>query len=191
MGVSHLRSALHDRPSRGGRPALRAVVVAALVAAAVGLTGCAPGPAPKPTPTPVFTSEADAFKAAEQVYRDYVDALGLHNDGDSAADPNRFLGGAALEHSIEAERKRKADGLVLVGHTTVESFRGTNAAIDSSSATVVAEVCIDASQSSVQDRAGKDVTPEGRAPRALLKVGFAQSKGGLLIVSSDFESSQC
>ncbi len=46
----------------------------ALVLAAAVTTGCAPTPEPT-EPTPLFTSEDEAFAAAEETYRAYVDAL--------------------------------------------------------------------------------------------------------------------
>ncbi|WP_235565616.1 hypothetical protein [Microbacterium sp. Root166] len=52
---------------------LAPVAVAMAVLAAV-LTGCTPEPE-ETDPTPVFSSEAEAFAAAEETYRAYVDAL--------------------------------------------------------------------------------------------------------------------
>lgn len=191
MGVNPRRTALHDRPSRGGRPAFLAVVAAALVATAVGLAGCTPGPTPKPTPTPLFTSEADAFKAAEQVYRDYVDATNAKNDGDNDVDPTMFLSGAALEHAIELTRKREQAGLSISGHSVMVSFRGMETNLEPPTTTVTAQVCVDGSATRILDAAGKDVTPSDRAPRGLLKVVFSGSKETLRISSSKVVSSTC
>ncbi|MET0860918.1 MAG: hypothetical protein ABW091_07810, partial [Microbacterium sp.] len=46
----------------------------ALVLASAALSGCTPQPAPTPTPTG-FATEDEAFAAAEETYRAYVDAL--------------------------------------------------------------------------------------------------------------------
>ncbi|MGV9192865.1 hypothetical protein ACQ143_00760 [Microbacterium sp. MC2] len=46
---------------------------AALIAVVVLLSGCTPEPEPTPTPTG-FASEAEAFAAAEETYRAYVEA---------------------------------------------------------------------------------------------------------------------
>ena len=168
MGVNPLRSALHDRPSRGGRPALRAVVAAALVAAAVGLTGCAPGPAPKPTPTPVFTSEADAFKAAEQVFRRFVDAKNSAQNGEKAKDPQDFLAGAALEDDIQSLRDDEKSGTRIEGTSTVLSFLLKK--FDAESRTVESVACLDISKSRLIAVDGTDVTPPNRPPKAALTI---------------------
>src|SRR6478735_4515131 len=41
----------------------------------LALTGCTTPEPPEPTPTPAFSSEEEAFAAAEETYRAYVDAL--------------------------------------------------------------------------------------------------------------------
>ncbi len=63
----------------GGRvnPAwMRSLTALALVAmVAPVVAGCAPDPAPAPTTAVSFSSEEEAFAAAEETYRAYVDAL--------------------------------------------------------------------------------------------------------------------
>lgn len=56
-----------------------------LALAALVVTGCVGEPDPAPS-TPAFTTEAEAFAAAEQTYRNYVDALN-HVD---LSDPRTF-----------------------------------------------------------------------------------------------------
>lgn len=185
------RSALHDRPSRGGRRALRAVVTAALVAAAVGLAGCTPGPAPKPTPTPLFTSEADAFKAAEQVYRDYVDATNDRNDGDKDAAPEAYMAGRALQDSLKATEARKAAGISLTGHFQVVDFQGGSSDLASGAVTIVANVCVDVSGTKLIDGAGADVTPTERAKRVPIEVQFNEAKSGLKIYRAEASAKPC
>jgi hypothetical protein len=51
---------------------LPAFGLAVLSVVALG-TGCAPQAEPTPTPTPRFTSQAQAYQAAEATYRAYVD----------------------------------------------------------------------------------------------------------------------
>lgn len=55
------------------------------VLAVVLVSGCTPTPEPTPTPTG-FANEEEAFRAAEETYRAYVDAL---NEVD-LADPATF-----------------------------------------------------------------------------------------------------
>ena len=86
-----------------GRVILRATTAAVLLAASVvALTGCL-GSAPDPTPTPtaVFTSEEEAFAAAEETYRAYIDAVNARRaDPRSEPDPQSFLIGEAQEADI-------------------------------------------------------------------------------------------
>ncbi|MFE1645307.1 hypothetical protein ACFM35_07010 [Microbacterium sp. P01] len=62
-----------------------AAAVATLVVATAVLSGCIGQPAPAES-TPLFSSEDEAFAAAEQTYRNYVDAL---NQVD-LSDPSTF-----------------------------------------------------------------------------------------------------
>ena len=53
----------------------RAAAAAIVLALALGMTtACQPEPAPSPS-GPVFANEEEAFAAAEETYRAYVDAL--------------------------------------------------------------------------------------------------------------------
>ncbi len=61
------------------------LAIVALAVTATLLSGCSGQPAPEAT-TPAFTSDAQAFAAAEQTYRNYVDALN-HVD---LSDPKTF-----------------------------------------------------------------------------------------------------
>lgn len=162
-----------------------------LVASAIGLAGCTPGPAPKSTPAPLFTSEADAFKAAEQVYREYVDATNSNNDGQASADPLEFLGGAALDDALAGVRKREAAGTSVKGHVELVSFRSRTATVDSAVATVDAIVCVDVSNTWLANAIGDNVTPSTRAPQATLSVGFSQSRRHLLITRSEVTQETC
>jgi len=166
-------------------------VAVALVAAAIGLAGCTPGPAPKPTPTPLFTSEAEAFKAAEQVYRDYVDATNANNDGIKERDPLNYLAGTALEDAVDGVRKRTAAGTSVKGHVALIDTRMSSATISAGAASVVGNVCVDVSGTRLENASGTNVTPTGRAPRALLAVTFSQSHERLLITRSELAGSSC
>ncbi len=80
-------------------------------------TGCRPEPAPSPT-APVFSSEEEAFAAAEQTYRAYVDAL---NEVD-LSDPATFeavyawtTGDANAQGSEDASVEMHADGWTVSG----------------------------------------------------------------------------
>ncbi|MFD6698637.1 MULTISPECIES: hypothetical protein [unclassified Microbacterium] len=169
---------------------LRAGIAVVLVAAAVGLVGCTPGPGPKPTPTPLFTSEAEAFKAAEQVYRDYVDAANANRNGIETPDSAKFLIGGALESSIDSARELHKQGLTLSGDIKLIWFSGVG--YDSASSKVEANACVDVSGTRVKDSSGSDVTPASRPLTVPLNLQFDRSADGMLAVSSSMSGkSQC
>ena len=192
MGVIPRRTSRIGSSDRSRRAAgaLRAGVAVVLVAAAIGLAGCTPGPAPKPTPTPLFTSEADAFKAAEQVYRDYVDAGNANRNGVPTPDSTDFLTGTALESSIESARELERQGLTLSGEIRVIWFTGDE--FEAKSSKVTANACVDVSGTRVADASGTDVTPQGRPVSVPLKLQFDRSAKGTLVISSSASGdSQC
>ncbi|MBS1907737.1 MAG: hypothetical protein JST33_14495 [Actinobacteria bacterium] len=154
------------------------------MAASVGLAGCAPSSAPKPTPTPLFTSEAEAFKAAEQVYRDYIDALNARNDGDGKREPEQYLAGKALENYVKSARDRDAEHVTLEGHTTITAFSEQSASISIDATKVIATVCIDISETRVIGADGANMTPADRPSKAGFELTFSQTKSRLLILES-------
>ena len=184
MGVIPRRTSRIGSSDRSRRAAgaLRAGVAVALVAAVIGLAGCTPGPAPKPTPTPLFTSEADAFKAAEQVYRDYNEASNERRDGKEDADPQSFLSGQALEDDINAQRKFKEKHLKIVGPNRVSSFSPIG--YDRARGQITADLCIDVTASRVVDDSGTDVTPTSRAGLIALQVTMTGQGDHLEITSA-------
>lgn len=99
---------------------LAAATVALVLTVAVA-TGCS-SPAPAPEPSPTFTSEDQAFAAAEATYRAYVDAL---NQVD-LSDPSTFEGVYAWTTGDFYAGERKtlsrmhANGWTVSGQTIVE-----------------------------------------------------------------------
>ncbi|WP_295014034.1 hypothetical protein [uncultured Microbacterium sp.] len=188
------RSAL-GIPSRGRRRAARApragiasALVVAIGVVAIGLAGCAPGPAPKPTPTPLFTSEADAFKAAEQVYRDYIESVNAH-ETDPASDPQRYLAGGALEEDISSVRDQELSGKKIVGATEVALYRSES--YDSASTTVKSFVCLDVSSSRILDANGNDITPQDRPPVVAVAVSMTLVSAAFKIVGMSASNEPC
>jgi hypothetical protein len=102
---------------------LRRVALLAAAVAVCALPGCAAAPAPSPTPAPSFTSDEQAFAAAEATYRAYVDALN-HVD---LADPATFEPVYALttgELNVSDRKnfsKWHSDQLTIVGDASVLS----------------------------------------------------------------------
>ncbi|MBS1675653.1 MAG: hypothetical protein JSS74_17000 [Actinobacteria bacterium] len=170
---------------------VRTGIATGVLAVAVVLGGCTPGPAPTPTPTPLFTSEAEAFKAAEAVYREYTDAGNASRNGDSSAAPDKYLAGSALEDDIKARRDIKAAGLTVSGSLVVQSFSGTK--YDPRGGSVAAIVCLGVGDTRVMNKDGQDVTPVGRPKVSAVAVEFARANKGaaLMITRSESSSETC
>lgn len=162
-------------------PRFAAAVVA--LAMVVGVTtGCRPEPAPTPT-GPVFASEEEAFAAAEETYRAYVDALNQRRaDEASSPDPQSFLTGKALEVDIDTQRQLDQSDLTITGRTSVTSVDPVSSQPGAGS--VHLDVCLDSSGTRVLNGAGEDVTPSDRESISLLTIAFLPSSSGLLIESS-------
>ncbi|MDO8383144.1 MAG: hypothetical protein Q7T17_09215 [Microbacterium sp.] len=126
---------------------VRILVVAALAAL---LAGCAADPAAEPTPTPSFSSEAEAFAAAEATYRAYVDAL---NQVD-LADPETFEAvyawttGDANAGIRETLSQMHADSWTVTGHSVPALIQRLQVASEG----VELAVCLDVSAVQVLDR---------------------------------------
>lgn len=185
------RSAFLLRAFLGRRaaPALRFGIATAVVAVSVGLAGCTPATAPKPTPTPLFASKAEAFKAAERVYRDYVDAANAQQNGNPDADPQQFLAGTALDDDTDSVRQFDESGLRVTGTSSIRSFRAQF--YDPQSNEVRGVACLDVSQSRVVNAAGADVTPAARPAWVGLSVHMSPRKSELKIVSLDSNDESC
>jgi len=185
------RSAFLLRAFLGRRaaPALRFGIATAVVAVSVGLAGCTPATAPKPTPTPLFASKAEAFKAAERVYRDYTEAGNAAHGGDASASPEQYLSGSALEDEIAVQRQLREEKLKVVGPVRIVSFSGTG--FEPATSRVLAKVCLDVKDARVIDAAGADVTPATRRERGLLNLAFTGADGGLVIIESKSSELEC
>ncbi|GAA5209131.1 hypothetical protein [Microbacterium kyungheense] len=150
---------------------LRATTVTlGFAAAAVMLCGClAPAPEPTPTPTAVFASEDEAFAAAEETYRAYVDAANARReDPDSEPDPQSFLVGDALERDVDSRRELAELGLQLVGSSSVTDMSFISA--DVSTGDVVIQACYDSGGARVIDKTGVDVTPADRDATVMISI---------------------
>ncbi|CAH0156157.1 hypothetical protein [Microbacterium foliorum] len=170
-----------SRTSRMPHPLSQIVAAAIAGALIIATAGCSPGPSPTPTPTPAFTDEADAFAAAEKVYRAYNDALNARRQGDVTADPQQYLTGAALEGDIDAMNSLVEWGLESTGNATVRSFRGVEFRAGSQATTVSGLVCVDVSQVRVINASGEDVTPSERGEIVAQQVTFTGAPDGVLV----------
>lgn len=160
----------------------RFVAATAAVALAVGLTACQPEPQPSAS-GPVFASEEEAFAAAEETYRAYVDAL---NQVD-LSDPETFEAvyawttGELNATDREGLTGYHADGVTVSGASKIQ--RAELASWDEDGASVSLAVCLDVSAVSVVDAQGRSlVAPDRTDVQSLLvSQSAAPSPTGLLI----------
>lgn len=136
------------------------------------LVGCTPESNPSPTPTPAFASEAEAFAAAEEVYRAYNDALNAVDPSDPATfEPLFELSNGAFE---TADRKNlsimHAEGHTTNGDAVILSFEGSSTAAQLR--TVTARVCLDVSAVLITDKSGASVVDPSRPSVYTLNVTF-------------------
>lgn len=129
------------------------------------LVGCTPQSVPTPTPSAStgFSSDAEAFAAAEATYRAYVDAL---NNIDLAR-PETFDAVYALTIGEAKEKARAeftsllAQGLTVDGTTRVASVE---VAHGSTIQEVTLLVCADVSHVALTDAEGNSKVSPGRPP---------------------------
>jgi len=152
-----------------------------LAAAAVMLSGClAPAPEPTPTSTAVFASEDEAFAAAEETYRAYVDAANARREHpDAEPDPQSFLIGSALERDVDASREFDELGIRIVGPSHVTAVERVSADLDNGD--VVLRACYDSTEARVLNKADEDVTVADRDPTVLVEVNATSVGGDMLI----------
>ncbi|CAN5453311.1 hypothetical protein BH10ACT5_BH10ACT5_09860 [soil metagenome] len=141
----------------------RVAAVAVALVLVVGMTtGCQPEPAPSPS-GPIFANEDEAFAAAEQTYRAYVDAL---NQVD-LSDPETFEAvyawttGDANAGEKKSLSRMHADGWTVAGDTQVIGI--DSASFDPRGDHVVTlEICTDVSDVRVLNASGQSVVAEDR-----------------------------
>ncbi|GAB2691918.1 hypothetical protein BKA24_002289 [Microbacterium marinum] len=159
---------------RAPAPTITTILVACL--AAFSLSACAP-PAPEPSPTATgFASEEEAFAAAEETYRAYVDAL---NDVD-LADPQTFEPLFALTTGELNDLDRRtfsemhAAGQSVSGETRILAING----LRSDGNEVDIESCIDVSNVDVRDANGTSLVSADRPDRQLETISLVRNEAG-------------
>jgi hypothetical protein len=152
----------------------RLLILVATATAVMTIAGCAPETAPTPTPTG-FASEEEAFAAAEETYRAYIDAT----NAVALDDPDTFKD--VYEWTIEDENadvrtsfsQMHADGWVVAGQTQYDTFEGST--FDRAVGVVAAQLCLDVSDVAVTDSEGNSLVTEERLDRQPLTVTFKPS----------------
>lgn len=167
--------------------ATRAVATAVLaVATLVAVSGCSVSaePSPSPTPTAAFSSEEEAFAAAEEVYRAYIDALNQVR----FADPNTFdavyalLSGDASSSTREAFSEFHAEGVTSSGMTAYQDFSGQS--FDSDAHSLTAQACLDVSDVEVIARDGTSLVADSRPDLQAMRITFKFEDAAELVIDS-------
>lgn len=175
--------------ARAKSRSLLGVATATVLTVAV-LAGCSPDPQPPPTPTGAFASEEEAFAAAEETYRAYIDAVNEQRRG-IQTDPQDFLIGLALKNDQDTKDLSKSEGPKLQGDGLVQSFRGDSAELSSLPNTITTTICLDVSATRVINSEGADITPASRAEKLLLSVQIIGSSTNLRISDSTTDEEAC
>jgi hypothetical protein len=133
------------------------------VALAGMLTGCAPASEPSPTTTSTFADEAQAFAAAEETYRAYVDALNAVDLSDPATfeDVYAWTTGEANVEAREGFTQMHADGWTVSGASTPTVVSPQAIGGDQFDTAEVA-ICLDVSEVKLIDTTGASVVGTDR-----------------------------
>lgn len=148
------------------------------------LSACTSEPEPTPTPTAAFASEEEAFAAAEEVYRAYIDALNSIDPTDTSTfEPVFAFSSGSFE---KADRKNlsvmHAEGHRIDGESIVLAFRGEKSTPDLDE--IQAVVCLDVHDVKVTDAAGNSLVSPNRPDVYALNLTFVEHGGDLLIDAS-------
>ena len=164
----------------------RAAAAAIVLALALGMTtACQPDPAPSAS-GPIFANEEEAFAAAEETYRAYVDAL---NQVD-LSDPETFEAVYAWTTGELNASDRKgltnyhADGVTVSGKSEIVLLEPV--LFDSPKDSVELAACLDVSRVEVRDKNGASLVDPDRIDVQTLTVSVvpdAASETGLLVTA--------
>jgi hypothetical protein len=149
------------------------------------LAACTPEPEPTPTKTALFTSDEEAFAAAEETYRAYTDALNKVDTSDTQTFEPVF---ALTTGDFESGDRKNlsimhAEDYVMSGATAIHDFKGISATDDF--AQVVGSVCVDVSKTDIRDASDRSVVSPDRPDKYAAIVTFIAEDGVLLISHAD------
>ncbi|MFE4725460.1 hypothetical protein [Microbacterium sp. NPDC056736] len=161
----------------------------------LALSGCTTPEPATPTPTAAFSSEEEAFAAAEETYRAYVDAL---NQVD-LSDPETFeqLYSLTVADLNASDRKQfsewHADGLTKTGDAVVSRVEGKS--YEEESGRVEIDACYDVGAVDIKNAQGESLVSAERPDIQPLTVVLVSETGqptGLSIAAiSASERLQC
>ncbi|WP_159502488.1 hypothetical protein [Microbacterium sp. 18062] len=160
----------------------RTLAATAAVALAALICGCgSPAPAPAPTPTG-FASEAEAFAAAEETYRAYVDALNRVDLSDPATfeDVYQWTTGDLNASDREGLSRYHAEGFTVSGESVITTIEGN--VWSPSSGEVSLAVCLDVSSIALVNASGDSQVQPDRTSVQSLTVALKPTQSGELAI---------
>ncbi|WP_460773953.1 hypothetical protein [Microbacterium sp. GXF7504] len=147
---------------------------AAVVLLCLGLTGCGTSPSPEPSPTASgFADEAEAFAAAEETYRAYVDALNRVDlsDPETFEDVYAWTTGELNASDRKSFSAWHAEGYSLRGEAIVQQIEPLKYEFPE----VLLHACYDVSGIDVVDAGGESLVSPDRPGVQSLLVSLEQS----------------
>ncbi len=156
----------------------------------LALAGCVPSgghgtASPSASATPVFSSDAEALKAAEAAYAAYLrvsDQILI----DGGVNPERLeavTSSLLYAQELKGFQETHSRGWYSTGGTTFDHFALQSYNPDDPESLVVAYVCSDVSQVDVLDSSGNSVVSSTRPNRAPFEVTFALSRPSHLVLA--------
>jgi hypothetical protein len=167
----------------------RSLLAVVALAAAVVLGGCV-GQAPAPSPTPTgFADEAEAFAAAEETYRAYVDALNAVDLSDPATfeDVYAWTTGELNAADRDSFSTWHAEGYRISGAGVVRALTGLTASPEAARL----RSCYDVSGIQIVDAKGQSVVAADRTDIQALVIEVELDSGKVAAISPDEDAPQC
>lgn len=164
----------------------RFVIGAVVIAAGAGaMSGCSAPPEPEPTPSPMFSSEEEAFAAAEEVYRAYLQAADRvqFDAPETFAGVLQFTTGTMASSERESLSLANAEGFEQRGETHLVYFHPI--AEDPELSQLFARACIDLRETAILDSMGNSLVSPTRGDTLALDLTFEQRSSRLLIAQAE------
>ena len=155
----------------------RAAAAAIVLALALGMTtACQPEPAPSAS-GPVFANEEEAFAAAEETYRAYVDALNQVDlsDPETAEAVLVWTIGKANDEDRQGYERLREAGATVNGKSLLVSASHESASDLANAWTVVLGVCLDVSDVKLEDAEGTSMVDPSRPDIQSIDVNLVSS----------------
>lgn len=135
------------------------------IAVAGSIVGCAPQSAPPPSPSTsatAFSSDAEAFAAAEATIRRYIDASNALQLDDNASVEAFLAISTGTQHTFDKDRLEnyRSRGYTVSGATRL--LRVERDAVSITGGTVSLGICLDVSDVEVRDSSGSSVISPDR-----------------------------